>query len=73
MKDVLEKTGIAYFDVSLRLTTEQIDRIIQQELLAQLHSPEGVPTEVLDAIIRVLTWYTPTEHFTDEDWRQTIQ
>ena len=76
MKDVTEKIGTAYFDVSLRLTSDQCDEIVRQELMAQLHSASGIPKKVVQAMIEVLIWYTPDgqpQEITDNDWRRQVQ
>lgn len=71
MKDVLEKIGSAYLDVSLKLTGEQADEIVRQELLSQLQSRGGIPEKIQNAMIEVLVWYTPNA--TADDWRHNIQ
>lgn len=77
MKDVLDKITTAYFDVNLRMTTDQLNRIVIEELKTQIHASAGTPIEVLQAMLTVLEWYDPEAvHYPKlkpVDWRQNVQ
>tara|TARA_Y100000310_G_C20195016_1_gene584246 strand:+ start:104 stop:403 length:300 start_codon:yes stop_codon:yes gene_type:complete len=74
----------AYFDVTMRLTHEQLDEIVRQELKGQLAEPCGIPESVVTALTTVLQWYTPMENdgeqldwvydqMSEEDYRRFVQ
>jgi len=67
MRDLIGKITPTYLETKINMMPQQVNAIVVQELRAQMMDSEGIPTDVMAAMVKVIDWYgsdvEPEEEF----------